>query len=120
MKLEGLFQKKAKENETLKSFEKQVEIETKGCQNSDNHVAMDSPVIEENKAVDEEIPITQPKTQFERAEEALKLEEMFRKKALENKEPDKKPTEIKPIDTKKELAKIAGVSHDTIERVKKR
>ena len=32
---------------------------------------------------------------------------------------DKAMEEIKPIDTKKELAKTAGVSHDTIHKVEK-
>lgn len=71
---------------------------------------------------------------YDRSLLALKLEEFFREKAKENQEATQlvgrgiqqkdtmvcqnsdKP--IEPVDTKKELAKIAGVSHDTIAKVK--
>lgn len=55
---------------------------------------------------------------------ALELEGLFREKAKENQgfrndicqKSDKSTT---PIDTKKEIAKVANVSHDTIAKVKK-
>ena len=61
---------------------------------------------------------------FQRAELALFLEPMFREKAKEN---QGERTDLcqtsdkgsKTIDTKKELAKVAGVSHDTISKAKK-
>jgi len=60
---------------------------------------------QEDEDIEEELPIPRSENNYERAEEALKLKD--------------KISEIKPIDTKKELAKIAGVSHDTISKVKK-
>lgn len=62
-------------------------------------------------------------TPYQRAELALLLEPVFREKAKEKKQeaggavPQKsvKP----PVDTQKELAKVAGVSHDTISKAKK-
>ena len=61
---------------------------------------------------------------FQRCELALELEDIFKAKAKENQgtrtdicqKSDKCPF---PIDTKKEVAKIAGVSHDTVAKVKK-
>lgn len=79
---------------------------------------------------------------YQRTLLALELEEIFEKKAKANKvlaaekmntfsvnspktldlfqeeQPEKKPIEIKPIDTRKELSKIAGVGEQTISRVK--
>lgn len=69
---------------------------------------------------------------YQRSELAIELEGFFREKAKENQSSgggDKKSKDVKsgcqnsdkailPIDTKKELAKIAGVSHDTIAKVK--
>lgn len=79
---------------------------------------------------------------YQRTLLALELEEIFEKKAKQNKilsgeiygkvsvkspepinlfqeeQPEKKPIEIKPIDTRKELSKIAGVGEQTISRVK--
>lgn len=79
---------------------------------------------------------------YDRAKLGLELEDIFSKKAKANlrlsgeiygkgcqisdkpitlfeEQPiEKKPIEIKPIDTKKEVAKIANVSHDTIAKVK--
>lgn len=58
----------------------------------------------------------------QRCELAMKLKPAIQKKAKENQEkaggavPQKS---VKPIDTQKELAKIAGVSHDTISKVEK-
>jgi len=60
---------------------------------------------QEDEDIEEELPIPRSENNYERAEEALKLKD--------------KISEIKPIDTKKELAKIVGVSHDTISKVKK-
>lgn len=75
---------------------------------------------------------------YQRTLLALELEEIFEKKAKQNQgkrtdilvkspksldlfqeeQPEKKPIEIKPIDTRKELSKIAGVGEQTISRVK--
>lgn len=75
---------------------------------------------------------------YQRTLLALELEEIFEKKAKANQgkrtdilvkspkslnlfqeeQPEKKPIEIKPIDTRKELSKIAGVGEQTISRVK--
>ena len=80
---------------------------------------------------------------YQRSVLALELEEIFEKKAKENlklagqsyspkegsvnspkvttlfeESIEKKPIEIKPIDTRKELSKIAGVGEQTISRVK--
>jgi len=61
---------------------------------------------------------------YQRSVLALELEEVFSKKAKENQirttENRVRPTSDKQeIDTKKELAKIASVGHDTIAKVKK-
>lgn len=61
---------------------------------------------------------------------ALKLEKLFKEKAKENQKihggtapgktlPQNSAEVNKPIETRKELAKIAGVSHDTIDKVKR-
>lgn len=59
---------------------------------------------------------------------ALKLENLFKEKAKENlktstggsnPQPFHKSEKVEPINTTKEIAKIAGTSHDTIARVKK-
>lgn len=67
---------------------------------------------------------------YERGKLALKLENVIREKAKVNLGGDRKSEDfkksinqnsgelIKPISTSRELAKIAGVSHDTIEKVK--
>ena len=71
-----------------------------------------------------------PKSAFQRCELALELEDIFKAKAKENlsiagqsyspKEGCQKSDKVSdPIDTKKEVAKIAGVSHDTIAKAKK-
>jgi len=50
---------------------------------------------------------------------ALKLESVFAKKAKENLSSGGKGWQISAkVDTNKELAKIAGLSHDTIKNVK--
>lgn len=61
---------------------------------------------------------------YQRSLLALKLEDLFKTKAKE-KETERKTTcqksdksNLPPVDTKKELAKVAGVSHDTIMKVK--
>lgn len=63
---------------------------------------------------------------FVRAELALKLKPIIQKKAKENQISSLKQNTVsqnsverKPIDTQKELAKAAGVSHDTIDKVEK-
>ena len=61
---------------------------------------------------------------YQRSVLALELEEVFTKKAKENLGRNQYSTlhnsaESKPIDTRKELSKVASVSHDTITRVKK-
>ena len=61
---------------------------------------------------------------YQRSVLALQLEEVFTKKAKENLGRNQYSTlqnsaESKPIDTRKELSKVASVSHDTITRVKK-
>ena len=63
---------------------------------------------------------------YQRSVLALQLEEVFTKKAKENQAIQFKgnsllhnSAEVKPIDTRKELSKIASVGHDTIARVKK-
>lgn len=60
---------------------------------------------------------------YDRSLLALKLKDMFQEKAKENQRGgqggvllSQKSVEAK-IDTKKELAKVAGVSHDTIHKV---
>jgi len=67
-------------------------------------------------------------TPFQKVELALQMEPSIRKTAKENQIAGGKSKNqlcqisdeaIKPVDTKKELAKIAGVSHDTIARAKK-
>lgn len=66
---------------------------------------------------------------WDRSQLALKLEDVFKAKAKENlskagssfspKEPCQKSDKVtQPIDTKKEVAKVANVSHDTIAKVK--
>lgn len=92
------------------------EVESKNadncsCQNSDKPMPDNSQSVDFIENIDdddEEFPIPRSENIYERAEQALKLTEAFHKKS----------PEIKPIDTKRELAQIAGVSHDTIERVK--
>ena len=57
---------------------------------------------------------------YDRSLLALKLKPMIAKKAKEQqirKSVSQKSVEQKPIDTQKELAKLAGVSHDTIHKV---
>ena len=69
---------------------------------------------------------------YQRSVLALSMEELFKEKAKGNmsaggekytkqgcQNSDKVVEEILPIDSKKELAKLANVSHDTIMRVKK-
>ena len=58
---------------------------------------------------------------YERSRMVLKLEEIIAAKAKQHMSLGGKGCQIsdRPIDTKKELAKIARVSHDTIHRVKK-
>ncbi len=60
---------------------------------------------------------------YQRSVLALELESVFKAKAKENqiRKPEsvlQKSVEQKPIDTQKELAKVANVSHDTIAKVK--
>ena len=57
---------------------------------------------------------------YDRSILALKLKPMIAEKAKEQqvrKSVSQKSVEQKPIDTQKELAKVAGVSHDTIHKV---
>jgi N6-adenosine-specific RNA methylase IME4 len=59
---------------------------------------------------------------YQRSVLALQLEGLFREKAKENQSEAgklKQKSAEAPIETRKELAKIAGVSHDTISKVKK-
>lgn len=57
-------------------------------------------------------------TGFERAELALKMKPLIAKKAKENESKGGQGCQISDkVDTKKELASIAGVSHDTIHKV---
>jgi N6-adenosine-specific RNA methylase IME4 len=60
---------------------------------------------------------------YQRSVLALQLEDVFREKAKENQgkrtDISQISVESKPIDTQKEVAKIANVSHDTIAKVKK-
>lgn len=60
---------------------------------------------------------------YQRSVLALELEDVFKEKAKENQGTrvdicQKSDKSINPIDTKKELAKVAKVSHDTISKVK--
>lgn len=62
---------------------------------------------------------------YQRSILALELEEVFREKAKQNQAIQfkgnslpQKSAEVKPIETRKELAKVANVSHDTIAKVK--
>jgi len=61
---------------------------------------------------------------IQRVELALKLEEIFQKQAKENEKRGGNSGKVgrqisdNPVDTKKELAKVAGVSHDTIHKGK--
>lgn len=66
---------------------------------------------------------------YQRSVLALELESVFRERAKENLKSSGEnfgkgtqisanPIEIKPIETRKELAKVANVSHDTIAKVK--
>jgi N6-adenosine-specific RNA methylase IME4 len=62
---------------------------------------------------------------YQRSVLALELEEVFSKKAKENQAIQYKgnslkqiSAEVKPIETRKELSKVANVSHDTISKVK--
>lgn len=60
---------------------------------------------------------------YVRSKLALQLEEVFRQKAKENQGirtdiKQKSAESLKPIETRKELAKVANVSHDTIAKVK--
>jgi len=65
---------------------------------------------------------------YQRAELALELEPLIAKKAKENQERSgrefgkgcqKSDEPIEPVDTKREVAKVAGLSHDTIAKAKK-
>jgi len=63
---------------------------------------------------------------YQRSVLALQLEDVFREKAKENQAIQFKgnslpkiSAEVKPIETRKEIAKVANVSHDTIAKVKK-
>ena len=63
---------------------------------------------------------------YQRSVLALELEEVFSRKAKENQAIQYKgnslkqiSAEVKPIETRKELSKVASVSHDTIAKVKK-
>jgi 16S rRNA G966 N2-methylase RsmD len=61
---------------------------------------------------------------YQRSVLALQLEEVFSAKAKENQGkrtdiPQNSVKSIKPVDTQKEVAKVANVSHDTIAKVKK-
>ncbi len=63
---------------------------------------------------------------YQRSVLALQLEDVFREKAKENQAIQFKgislkqiSAEVKPIETRQEIAKIANVSHDTIAKVKK-
>lgn len=63
---------------------------------------------------------------YERAKLALRLKPVISEKAKENQRGgqggillSQKSVEAKPVDTQKELAKAAGVSHDTIAKVEK-
>ena len=60
---------------------------------------------------------------YQRSVLALQLEDVFRAKAKENQGARTDILQIsaesKPIDTRKELSKVAAVSHDTIAKVKK-
>ncbi len=61
-------------------------------------------------------------TSFQRADLALELEPLIAARAKENQGTRTDLTSVRnltEVDTKKELAKIAGVSHDTIAKVKK-
>ena len=126
LKLEGLFKAKAKENISIGVTAKNIErTKIPSCQNSDN-LGLESKLEDEhtnkiiepfniNNQINEEpeeddFEILQPKQNiYEHAGKVLELEKPSYKRL----------PEIKPVDTKKELAKIAGISHDTIERVKK-
>jgi DNA modification methylase len=62
---------------------------------------------------------------YQRSVLALELEQVFRDKAKANQAVQykgsslpQKSAEVKPIETRKELAKVANVSHDTIAKVK--
>ena len=66
------------------------------------YFTVDKPEDKQSAIEEDELQIPQPLKPYERVQEALKLEETFRKKAQENKNPYKKTTEIKAIDTKKE------------------
>jgi DNA-binding XRE family transcriptional regulator len=59
---------------------------------------------------------------YQRSVLALKLEEIYRQRARENQGTRTDLTSVRNltnVDTKKELAKVAGVSHDTIAKVKR-
>jgi hypothetical protein len=63
---------------------------------------------------------------YQRSVLALQLEDVFREKAKENQAIQFKgislkqiSAEVKPIETRQEIAKVANVSHDTIAKVKK-
>jgi hypothetical protein len=93
LKLEGLFQEKALKNKQVTAEEMNIQkrqnIEETFCQNSDKTT---SPNIDKRGDLGGASHIPQSK--------------------IESK------STLKPIDTKKELAKIVGISHDTIEMVK--
>ena len=109
LKLEGFFKKTALENkqESGKLYGENHPKSQEICQNSDKPLTNSST----NEATDEEPTKEQSRNDYARTNRERWLEEERCKKL-----PAINP--IKPIDTKKELAKIAGVSHDTIERVK--
>jgi len=61
---------------------------------------------------------------YERARLALRLKPVIAEKAEQNLHLSdgkgcQKSDKVKPIDTKQELAKVAGVSHDTIAKVER-
>ena|GEM_PF-5914197 len=115
LKLEGFLNKKGKENESnaarqsieRRQAEQLNNFVNQGCQNSDN-LDLDSSI---NDDPEEETTKEQSRNNYAHANRDKWLEEEHCKKL-----PAINP--IKPIDTKRELAQITGVSHDTIERVK--
>ena len=83
LKLEELFHKKAKENNTTCSFDRLGEITKTPCQNSDNPVSINRPVSDVPETVDyEEDTLTyQPKNISGRSEKALEIIDDFKKPA---------------------------------------
>lgn len=120
LQLAELYQTKAKDNKinNSESFVKLVDNSNHICQNSDKPVSIDDPVSSPPEITDDEDECVNisPKNVYPNVGKSLEIEASPTKQITGIPHEIKKP--IEKINTNKELAKIAGLSHDTIARVK--